>query len=87
MTVVPWHEFAGYRWARWRHQPYLQLFPRRPTELVAGFSAVGKLNHFCASLVRMPPFSIGANQLEVSDRELTELTARYLPEQTISEES
>lgn len=79
--VVPWHELAGYRWTTWRHQAYLQLFPRRPTELVAGFSPVGKLNHFCARLVRMPPFSIGAYQLEVSAAKLTELTARYLPEQ------
>ena len=85
-AVVPWDEFAGFRWASWRGQPYLQLFPRRPTELIAGFSAVGKLNHYCAGLVRIPRFSIAANQLEVSDSMLAELMARYLPEQPVAVE-
>ena len=85
-AVVPWDEFSGFRWTSWRGQPYLQLFPRRPTELVAGFSAVGKLNHYCAGLVRIPRFSIAANQLEVSDSVLTDLTARYLPEQPVAVE-
>ncbi len=78
-SVVPWHEFAGYRWAKWRHQPHLQLLPRRPTELVAGFSSYGKLNHFCYRLLRMPQFSVAASQLEVNDSQLEELVARYLP--------
>ncbi len=85
-AIVPWDEFAGFRWASWRGQPYLQLFPRRPTELVPAFSAVGKLNHYCAGLVRIPRFSIAANQLEVSDSVLTDLTARYLPEQPVAVE-
>lgn len=78
-AVVPWHEFAGYRWARWRHQPHLQLLPRRPSELVAGFSAYGRLNHLCYRLLRMPQFSVAAAQLEVDDSRLEELVARYLP--------
>jgi len=80
-SVVPWHEFAGYRWVKWRHQPHLRLLPRRPSELVAGFSPYGKFNHFCYGLLRMPPFSIAASQLEVHDSRLEELVARYLPEQ------
>ena len=80
-SVVPWHEFAGYRWVKWRHQSHLQLLPRRPSELVAGFSPYGKFNHFCYGLLRMPPFSIAASQLEVHDSRLEELVARYLPEQ------
>ncbi len=79
-SAVPWHEFAGYRWVKWRHQPHLQLLPRRPSELVAGFSPYGKFNHFCYGLLRMPPFSIAATQLEVHDSQLEELVARYLPE-------
>lgn len=80
-AVVPWREFAGYRWTHWRGQPYLQLLPRRPTELVAGFSAMGKLNHSCAGWLRMPRFGIGASGLAVSETVLTELIARHLPEQ------
>ncbi len=79
-SVVPWHEFAGYRWVKWRHQPQLQLLPRRPSELVAGLSPYGKFNHFCYRLLRMPPFSIAALQLEIHDSRLAELVARYLPE-------
>ena len=79
-AVVPWNEFTSFGWASWRGLPYLQLFPLRPTELAAGFSAVGKLNHYCAGLLRIPPFSIAASQLDVSDSALTELTARYLLE-------
>ena len=82
-SVVPWHEFAGYRWAKWRHQPHLQLLPRRPSELVAGFSSYGKLNHFCYRLLRMPQFSIAATQLEVRDSRLEELVARYLPAEPV----
>lgn len=80
-SIVPWHEFSGYRWATWRQQPYLQLLPRRPTELVAGFSAYGKLNHFCYQVARMPPFSIAVAHLEINDGDLKGLVARYLPEQ------
>lgn len=83
-SVVPWHEFAGYRWARWRKQPHLQLSPRRPSELVAGFSSYGKLNHLCYRLLRMPQFSIAAIQLEVRDSQLEELVARYLPAEPAS---
>ena len=82
-SVVPWREFAGYRWVKWRHQPHLQLLPRRPSELVAGFSLYGKLNRFCYRLLRMPSFSIAATQLEVRDSQLEELVARYLPEQPL----
>ncbi|MFQ5528227.1 MAG: hypothetical protein ACE5GX_18485 [Thermoanaerobaculia bacterium] len=80
-SVVPWHEFAGYRWVQWRHQSQLQLLPRRPSELVDGFSAYGKLNNFCYRLLRLPPFSIAAQQLEALNSELEEFVRRYLPEQ------
>ena len=80
-SFVPWSEFAGYRWARWRSQPHLQLSPRRPSDLVAGFSPYGKLNHFCYRLLRMPQFSVAASQLEVDDSQLEESVARFLPQE------
>lgn len=83
-AVIPWEEFAGFRWTRWRGQPYLQLFPRRPTELVAGFSPVGKVNDTFGGWLGMPRFGIASGGLEVSESTLTELAARYLPEQPVA---
>lgn len=85
-AVVPWDEFSGYRWTSWRGQPYLQLFPRRPTELVAGFSPVGRLNHACAGWLRMPRFSVAAAGLDAPVAVLNELVARRLPEQPVAME-
>lgn len=82
-VVVAWHEFSGYRWTRWRGQPHLQLVPRRPSELVASFSALGRLNHHSGRLVGMPPFAIRASRLAVSDAYLTELVSAHLPEQPV----
>lgn len=82
-AVVPWHEFSGYRWTSWRGQPCLELAPRRPSELVAGFSAVGKLNHHAGRLVGMPPFAIRASRLAASDAALTKLVGAHLPHQPV----
>lgn len=78
-SEVPWYELAGFRWVTWRGQPFLQLMPRRPAELVAGFSPVGKLNHYSGRWVRMPDFSIQVTPLEVVSDTLERLVARYLP--------
>lgn len=80
-SVVPWHEFSGFRRTVWRQQPHLQLVPRRPSELVASFSAYGKLNHSSYRVAGMPPFSIAVTQLDVHDGDLAALVARYLPEE------
>ncbi|MCP4203091.1 MAG: hypothetical protein GY769_14310 [bacterium] len=79
-STIPWQEFSGYRWATWRGQPYLQLLPRRPTELVAGFSRVGKLNYHSGQWLRIPAFSISANPLDITTARLEALAARNLPE-------
>ena len=76
---IPWEELSAYRLQRWRGQPYLQLVPRRPSELVGSFSPVGRLNHAAARLLRMPSFSIGISQLEVSESALAERIAVHLP--------
>ncbi len=79
-SVIPWLEFSGFRWAAWRGQPYLQLLPRRPSQLVADFSKVGRINHRSRELLRMPRFGIAVSALEVTAPRLAELVARYLPE-------
>ncbi len=79
-AVVPWHEFSGYRRVFWRGSPYLELVPRRPIELVAGFSWLGRLNHRSAGLVRMPRFALQVTSLAASESALVEALGRYLPE-------
>jgi hypothetical protein len=83
-AVVAWQEFAGFRRATWRGQPFLQLVPRRPSELVASFTPLGKVNHYCYRLLRMPPFGIAVMPLEVHESVLEELTAKFLPEQPVA---
>lgn len=78
-SVTPWLEFSGFRWKTWRGQPYLQLVPRRPLDLVVGFSRVGKINHRSQELLRIPRFSIAVNALDLSNDRLEELIARHLP--------
>lgn len=78
-SVTPWLEFSGFRWKTWRGQPYLQLVPRRPSDLVVGFSRVGKINHRSQELLRIPRFSIAVNALDVTNDRLEELFARHLP--------
>ncbi|MDX1503677.1 MAG: hypothetical protein R3325_15065 [Thermoanaerobaculia bacterium] len=80
---IPWHEFSGYRWSRWRSQPHLQLVPRRPTELLATFSAVGRLHHYAGRLAGMPPFALRPSRLAISDAALDELLAAHLPLQPV----
>ena len=77
--VVPWREFSGYRWCRWQGNPHLQLVPRRPSDLLAGFSFFGRLNCRAARLVRMPAFAIATTPLDVGEAELEEVVARHLP--------
>ncbi len=78
-ALVPWHEFSGYAWTRWRQNPYLRLVPRRPSELAATFSPVGRLNDLGARLIRMPRFAIAVTPLDVSEAALEEAIARHLP--------
>jgi hypothetical protein len=78
-AVIPWHEFSGYAWRTWRGSPYLQLVPRRPSELVATFSPLGRLSHAAARLVRMPAVAIAVTPLHVSARELESAVAGHLP--------
>ncbi len=77
-ALVPWREFSGYVWTSWRHNPYLQLIPRRPSQLVERFSRVGRFNHHLGRLVGIPSFSIAVTPLEISERELTAHVAQYL---------
>lgn len=79
--IMPWEEFAGFRWTSWRGQPYVELFPRRPTELVAGFSPLGRFSHALAGWVGMPRFAIATRGLDISEQALAEILGRYLPEQ------
>jgi hypothetical protein len=81
-ALVPWQEFSGYAWTRWRQNPYLQLIPRRPSELVATFSALGRLGHLGARWLRMPRFSIAVTPLDVSHAALDEAVSRHLPRGT-----
>jgi len=81
-AVVPWEEFSGYVWTRWRQNPYLQLIPRRPSELVATFSPLGRLGHLGARWLRMPRFSIAVTPLGVSQAALDAAVARHLPRGT-----
>ncbi len=79
-TVVPWHEFSGFRWVTWRHSRQLQLVARRPSELPEGFSRLGRLNHLCCRLLRMPAFSIAVPPLAIAEFELEAWVSRHLPE-------
>jgi len=81
-AVVPWYEFSTYRWATWRRYRYLQLVPRRPSQLVEHFSRIGKLNHRLARIVGIPVFSIAVTPLKISEWELAEYISRYLPEKS-----
>jgi len=78
-ALVPWRELSGYPWKTWRRNPYLQLVPRRPSDLVARFSPVGRLNHWSARLIRMPCFAIAVTPLHVSEGDLEGAVARHLP--------
>lgn len=78
-ALVPWEEFSGYTWTSWRQNLYLQLNPRRPSEMVASFSWVGRLNHFAAGWTRMPRFAIAITPLDLGEVDLDEAVARYLP--------
>lgn len=58
---------------------YLELLPRRPSELLAHFSRTGRLNHLGARLLRMPPFAIAATSLGIHEADLRRAIARHLP--------
>lgn len=77
-NVIPWIEFSGYRTATWRRNAYLQLGVRRPTQILERFSRVGRLNHFCARLLRMPAFGIAVTPLDVTPGQLERYVSRYL---------
>lgn len=79
-AVLPWHEFSGFRWKTWRGSPYLQLTPRRPTEVLHQFSALGKLNHYAARLVGTPVFAIRVAPLAVPPDEVAAHLGAHLPE-------
>ena len=75
--IVPWGEFSGYRLVTWRRNRYLQLVPRRPSELLDSFSWIGRLNNHCARLIGAPAFSIAVNPLEISEPELVDHAKRF----------
>lgn len=81
-AVIPWYEFSVYRWETWRRDPYLQLVPRRPSQLVEHFSQVGKLNHRLARIVGIPVFSIAVTSLDISEWKLAEHISQYLQEKS-----
>jgi hypothetical protein len=86
-TLIPWREFSGYAWTIWRNNPYLQLTPRRPSQLVERFSPLGKLNHHLGRIVGIPGFSIAVTPLEIPGSVLAAHIALFLPEvnfQTVS---
>jgi len=78
-ALVPWEEFSGYTWTSWRQNRYLQLIPRRPTELVATFSLTGRLGHHGAGWVRMPRFAIAVTPLDIGEAELEKAVGQHLP--------
>lgn len=78
--TVSWHEFSGYRLVSWRRNRYLQLLPRRPSQLYHGFSWIGRLNDRCARLIGAPAFAIAVAPLEISEPELVDRAKRHLPE-------
>ena len=79
-VVVPWHEFAAYRWTTWRTSSYLQLLPLRSSTLLQECSPVGRLNHRLARIIGAPVFSIAVTALDISSAELAERISHYLPE-------
>lgn len=78
--IVPWGGFSGYWLVTWRRNRYLQLVPRRPSELLKSFSWIGRLNNRCACLIGAPAFSIAVNTLDFSEPELVDHAKRFLPE-------
>ncbi len=78
--ILPWVEFSGYRLVTWRRNPYLQLVPHRPSELLSSLSWIGRLNNRCARLIRAPYFSIAITPLDISESDLVDYAARFLPE-------
>lgn len=81
-ALVPWEEFSGYGWTSWRQNPYLQLIPRRPSELVATFSWLGRFSHLAAGWIRMPRFAIAVTPLDLGEAALDAAVSRYLPRAT-----
>ena len=79
-VVIPWAEFSAYRWVIWRKSPYLQLVPLHPSRVLESFSMLGKLNHRLAGMIGAPEFSIVVTPLAISDAQLAEGVAEYLPE-------
>ena len=77
--IVPWAEFSGYRLVTWRRNPYLQLVPHRPSELLSRLSWIGRLKNRCARLIRAPNFSIAITPLDISESDLVDYAARFLP--------
>ena len=78
-AVVAWEEFAGYRRVSWRSLPHLQLIPRQASQLTQKFSMLGRLEQFCARLLRAPSFAIAVVPLEIDGGALEEEVRKYLP--------
>jgi hypothetical protein len=78
-AVVPWEELSGYAWTSWRQNRYLQVIPRRPTQLVATFSPLGRLAHLFAGWIRMPRFAIAVTPLDIGEAALDAAISRHLP--------
>lgn len=76
--IIPWGEFCGYRWRRWRGQPYLQLLPHRPAELRRAFSALGRFELLCARLLHAPVFAIAVVPLGVTNDALEARIAKFV---------
>ena len=66
------------RWASWRSQPYLQLLPHRPGELTQTFSILGRFEHICARLLRVPLFAIAVVPLAVTNDALEDGIGRFV---------
>ncbi len=79
-AVVAWEEFAGYRRVSWRSLPHLQLIPRQASQLTQKFSMLGRLEQFCARLLRAPSFAIAVVPLEIDGVALEEEVRKYLPQ-------
>ena len=77
-AAVPWEEFAGYRWVSWRNLPHLQLIPHRASQLAQNFSMLGRLEQFCARLLRAPSFAIAVTPLEIDEVALEDEVRKYL---------
>lgn len=77
--LIPWGQFSACRRVSWKSNAYVQLLPVMPETVLNSLSRGGKLNQRIAEMMGIPAFGIAVTPLEITEEELVNAIARYLP--------